>query len=125
MSAEREGGGHWLRAQMPPPESSQRIDVHAFIYYGGCQVGRICLLEDVSNDRCGGDVPRITVDSGGTLGVALSFRGIAMAGSNVRSLEVLQNDVPSPRSGKKKKSGRAKRRAKKDEFARGMRQNSG
>jgi hypothetical protein len=125
VSAEREGGGHWLRAEMPLPESSQRIDVHAFIYHvpTRCQVGRICLLEDVSNDR--DDVPRITVDSGDTLGVALSFKGLAMAGSNVRSVEVLQNDVSSPRSGKKKKSGRAKRRAKKDEFARGMRQNSG
>jgi len=128
--ADREGGGggHWFRGDRPA-SGSTRMDIYAFIYHieTRCQIGRYCLLEDVSSHAA--DVPCITVDSGDTLGVGLSWNGLVMTGNDVRSVgdsTAVPNESTSPRSsGKKKRNGRAKRRAKKDEFARGMRQNSG
>jgi hypothetical protein len=117
-------GGHWLRGAHP---LSHRTDVHAFVFHvpTRCQVGRFCLLEDVSNHLfC---VPHISADSGDTIGVALSWKGLVMTGNDIRCVggnTTVPNDSSPPRSGKKKKKkgSRVKREGKKDEFARGMRQ---
>lgn len=120
---ERGGGGHWLRGQQSA-SATLRIDIQAYIYHIPTRylVGQFCLLEDVGRLH---DIPRLTPYSEDTLSVGLCWDGLVMTGSDVRCVNESAKIDSSPRSSKKKKKGRAKRRAKKDEFARGMRQNSG
>ena len=116
-------GGHWLR-RAQPLSSSDRTDVCAIVFHipTRCQVGSCCLLEDIHL----ADAPHVTVDSGDTLGVALSWKGLVMTGNDVRYVgdDSTMNESSPPRSGKKKKKkgSRTRREGKKDEFARGMRQ---
>ena len=127
---ERQVGGHWFRTERPPSLGTKRIDVYAFIYHIASRrlINQFCLIENVSSNVV--DIPLLSVNADNTVGVSLSWRGIIMTGSDVRSNcggkgTLGEPSSPPPSAGKKKRNGRAKRRAKKDEFARGMRQNSG
>lgn len=129
-TTERQGGGHWFRTERPPSLGTKRIDVNAFIYHIGSRslIGNFCLVENVSSNV--NDIPLLSASADNTVGATLSWRGITMTGDDVRSTCGCKGTLGEPSSppssaGKKKRNGRAKRRAKKDEFARGMRQNSG
>ena len=71
------------------------------------------------------DVPEISSVSEDTIGVGLSWKGVVMTGSAIRSVVetsviVIENSSPNCRSVKKKKKKQIAKGSKKDGFARGM-----
>jgi F420-0:gamma-glutamyl ligase len=87
------------------------------------EVHRLNLIDSVEEDD---PLPELCSSaSGGTIGIALSCRGVVMTGSRVRSIaepRVIQLDDAAPihRSAKKKKKKVVPKNNKKDGFARGM-----
>jgi F-box-like len=88
------------------------------------EVHRLNLIDSVGEDD---PTPELSSSaSGGTIGIALSCKGIIMTGSRVRAIaepRVIQLDdaaAPVSRSAKKKKKKVVPKNNKKDGFARGM-----
>jgi hypothetical protein len=95
------------------------------------EIGRVQLTDDGLNYI--NDVPRITMTSDGTIGVGVSWKGVIMTGSDVRSLAAgsgslaagsdtiflddIQTRVKAPKGKKKRRQNKG---SKKDVFARGM-----
>lgn len=111
--------GHWFGDNN---QLTNGISVYAVIVHieSHREIGRVCLVENASDFSV---VPHLTVVSDDTVGMGLSWLGVAMTGSCVRSVCYAIPDIvlsSSQKSGKKKKKGRAKKNSKKDFFARGM-----
>jgi len=88
------------------------------------EIGRMVLVEEVGLDLY--EIPEISIVNDGTIGVGLSWKGVVMTGSAVRSLaapsdSVKVEDAASSRTTKRKKNKRlGNKGSKKDAFSRGM-----
>jgi hypothetical protein len=85
------------------------------------EISRMQLLQGVSTE-----VPHVTKDCHETIGVGLSWKGVVMTGSDVRSVTgspdaiMLEDRDALARFSKKKKKQKKQKTTKKDGFARGM-----
>jgi hypothetical protein len=75
-------GGQWFGANM---EAVEHKAVHAVIIHvpSKREIGRVKLMDDEFDYHA---VPHITVTNDGTIGVGISWKGVIMTGSDVRSL---------------------------------------
>jgi hypothetical protein len=116
-------GGQWFadNTEAEEPKSVLAVIIHV---PSRREIGRVKLMDDVSNSIV--DVPHITFTSENTVGVGVSWRGIIMTGSDIRSLAersetfVLDDALTPVKAAKGKKKRRPIKGARKDGFFRGM-----
>jgi F-box-like len=120
--------GHWfggndeardLPTEGNTSEAIRSIKVTAVIVHieSRREIGRICLLDGQTADSL---VPHMVVDGKETIGLGLSWEGVVMTGTDVRSSMMTMLDDAQTRSSKKKKKRAPTKGGKKDGFARGM-----
>lgn len=110
--------------QRPVGDDNIRISVQAIVLHvpSRSEIGRVSLIDRVGPDIT--EVPEITAVNGDTIGVGLSWKGVVMTGSAVRSIgqsvTIVGDKCAIVRSSKKKKKRPQNKGSKKDGFARGM-----